>query len=244
MGQRRNIAIPSQQFAEDNKAMVLGASSTQKDLISGNYIYLANDSYLFWLTAAGDPYAYIIMDASDVLNISNYETSGEIILSITTATDTHIGIQLREDPVTAEDLQVVFPVETRLTAPKIIIDHDGTYAYTYVPLSAPLTSATWAVAAGNKTSANNGTIDLSSVFSVPAGVKAVDVRVSVSSSTPGDRLRLGPSSGQTDHLVCRCQANGIYNDNSGTVNCDSSGDIYATITGTITCLIEIWGYYI
>ena len=221
-----------------DKTLILATSKAK----AGNTFYLKNNELIYWLSSDETGDAYIIYDSSDNLSIANLQTSGEIFIVIASATDTQIPIQFREDPVTAEDLQVVFPVETRLTAPKIIIDHGGTYAYTYVPLSAPLTSTAWDGDA--KTSANDGILDLSSVFSAPAGIKAINCSISQVSGTPGTTMRLGPSSSQPSQLICRTQVASVSANNSGTVNCDSNGDVYVTISAALTALIEIWGYYI
>ena len=242
MGQRRNISNPSQQFANDNKTMVLGAATTQKDITSGNYIYLNNNSYLFWDESSGSPGAFLIMSDLDVLTMANYVAG--IDFYIATATAAIKVIRIKEDPVTAEDVQVTFPDTVRITAGgKVIIDHNGTYAYTYVPLASPLTSTSWD--GDSKTSANDGILDLSSVFSAPAGIKAASVRMSCQAGTVGHHVRLGPSDTYDAQLICRPQATGVTADAYGTVNCDANGDFYVTINGSPTSVyIEIWGYYI
>jgi hypothetical protein len=107
-------------------------------------------------------------------------------------------------------------------------------------LTTPLTSTSWD--GDSKTSANNGTIDLSAVFGVPAGVTAVLVRLSARSTSVTDYGLLGPSSGQPNALVARTQVANIYIDTMGIVPCDGSGDMYFTASGTVLTIIEIWGY--
>ena len=221
--------------------MVLGASTIGASG-SGSNIFIANSNYLFWRTAWRHCDGYLNYDNNDNLIMANIQTGSEIFIVIASATDTQIPIQFREDPVTAEDLQVVFPVEARLTAPKIIIDHNGTYAYTYVPLASPLTSTSWD--GDSKTSANDGIIDLSSVFSAPAGIKAIEVRVFCNIAATSSFLQFGPTSSYDDQLTTISEVAGNV-DKSGKVNCDSNGDIYVKVTGTVTNVyLQIWGYYI
>ena len=222
-----------------DKTLILATSKAK----AGNTFYLKNNELIYWLSSDETGDAYIIYDSSDNLSIANLQTSGEIFIVIATATDTQIPIQFREDPVTAEDLQVVFPVETRLTAPKIIIDHGGTYAYTYVPLSAPLTSTSWD--GDSKTSANNGIIDLSSVFGAPAGIKAVQVKIFCTVSAASSYIYFGPTSSNPNQLLAIGNAASDNVDQTGIVNCDSNGDIYVTVQGTVSStILQIWGYYI
>ena len=221
-----------------DKTLILATSKAK----AGNTFYLKNGELIYWLSSDETGDAYIIYDSSDNLSIANLQTSGEIFIVIASATDTQIPIQFREDPVTAEDLQVVFPVEARLTAPKIIIDHNGTYAYTYVPLASPLTSTSWD--GDSKTSANDGIIDLSSVFSAPAGIKAIEARVFCNIAATTSFLQFGPTSSYDDQLTTISGVTGNV-DKSGKINCDSNGDIYVKVTGTVTNVyLQIWGYYI
>jgi hypothetical protein len=122
--------------------------------------------------------------------------------------------------------------------------HHSTYnldAHMMHYLTTALTSTSWD--GDSKTSGNNGTIDLSAVFGVPAGVKAVLVRLSARSATPSTSYALlGPSSAQNDALVSRVQVANTWQDSSGVVPCNASGDIYFTCGGTCDIVIEIWGY--
>ncbi len=97
---------------------------------------------------------------------------------------------------------------------------------------------------------NDQTIDLSASFGLPAGIKAVNVTLVISSNsgTTSDEVWLGPSSSPSDNqLSCRAM-NGVNQQYvSGIVNCDSNGDVYLTILNAATTVrvwIEIWGYYI
>ncbi|MBE2222114.1 MAG: hypothetical protein IAF02_11265 [Anaerolineae bacterium] len=131
-------------------------------------------------------------------------------------------------------------VAAKLAQTSTIINHAT--ASTYVPLPSGLIAAAWD--GTTKTSANNGTIDLSSVFGLPANIKAVTARLAVKSASLDHRLTLGPSSTATDQLVCRTQNVNQLVENSGIINCDDNGDIYAYVVGTITVYLRIWGYWI
>ena len=116
----------------------------------------------------------------------------------------------------------------------------GKLVYPMHYLTASLTSTSWD--GDSKTAANNGTIDLSAVFGVPAGVKAVLVRLSAQSSSVGNVAQLGPSSGQNNAVFARTQVTNVYSDSFGLVPCDANGDVYFTCVGTCNVNIQIWGY--
>ena len=114
---------------------------------------------------------------------------------------------------------------------------------------APLTSTAWD---GDSFSTTAKTlIDLSAVFGVPAGVKAVDVKVMIRDSASGSYgalIVLSPNS--TSYSGKAFQCGGLPNDSmhraSAIVPCNSDGDIYyqldASGAGTLDVWIEIWGY--
>lgn len=118
--------------------------------------------------------------------------------------------------------------------------------YIYVPLSTPLTSTSWD--GDNKTSSNNGTIDLSSVFGVPAGIKAVKLSVQLQCNTAGKYANFGINSTYNYMLGQIIQVANAKIVMQGDVNCDSNGDIYfATDAATgseMSVYVRIWGYYI
>jgi hypothetical protein len=116
----------------------------------------------------------------------------------------------------------------------------------------PATSAAWSVSARSTTAKT--LIDLSAVFGVPAGARAVLVRFacrdsdSAASATslyailsPNDTPASGP-------LILR--PNGAPNDSTreqcAVVPCTADGDIYfqcqASGAGTMDITLEIWGY--
>jgi len=109
-------------------------------------------------------------------------------------------------------------------------------------LQASLTSTSWDGDA--KADASDGTIDLSADFGVPAGVKAVMVRLAAEDETVGVAAYLGPSAGERAVQIVT-QVADEFIVNSGVVPCDSSGDIYWFTNGELDqVFIEIFGYWI
>ncbi|MDO8683474.1 MAG: hypothetical protein Q7N50_08335 [Armatimonadota bacterium] len=124
--------------------------------------------------------------------------------------------------------------------------------YVFVPLTSPLTSTSWD---GDSFSTTAPTlIDLSAVFGVPAGVKAVYLSVVIndsgSAATADVNISFYPASGGIFAHVVYC--GGIANDAmaaaQGIVPCDANGDVYYSITasgvGTLDVRIRIFGYWI
>ena len=116
-------------------------------------------------------------------------------------------------------------------------------------LSTPLTSTSWD---GDSFSTTAKTlIDLSAVFGVPAGVKAVYVLVRVNDSASAGTdcyLILSPNNTAASGFQSRPygRANDAYESHSFIVPCDANGDIYYQIlasgAGTFDVLIQVWGY--
>jgi len=119
----------------------------------------------------------------------------------------------------------------------------------WVHLTTPLTSTDWDGDAHSTT--DKTVIDLSAVFGVPAGVKAVLIRWVIRDSgaaatdctlylSPVDTTLVGPGGGDC-HPVNDRQSRG-----SSVVPCDSAGDIYYQISasgaGTFDAVLQIWGY--
>ena len=123
----------------------------------------------------------------------------------------------------------------------------------FVPLTTPLTSTSWD---GDSFSTTGKTlIDLSSVFGVPAGVKAVMVQLLSrdSGSAVSTNIFFGVSPNNVDAScpimsVTRGLPNDTLNYSVGICPCDVNGDIYyqvvASGTGTMDCWIRIWGYWL
>ena len=114
----------------------------------------------------------------------------------------------------------------------------------------PLTSTSWDGDAYSTTAKTK--IDLSAVFSVPAGVRAVlaHTRIRDSGSAGGSYfLALSPNDTAGSGLTNRVEfvPNDTRLEQTMIVPCDSSGDIYyqigASDTGTMDVWIEIWGYW-
>ncbi len=121
---------------------------------------------------------------------------------------------------------------------------------TFIPLSIPLTSTSWDGDSFSTTAAT--LIDLSAVFSVPAGVRAISVSVAFRDSASAANevaINLGPAAAVG---ALEIRASGIANDfwtaGSGIVPCDANGDIYYTITAsgasTAEVTMRIWGYWL
>jgi hypothetical protein len=122
----------------------------------------------------------------------------------------------------------------------------------FVPLTSPLTSESWD---GDSFSTTAKTlIDLSAVFSVPAGVSAVLVRAWArdSGSAAGiAALALSPND-TAGTTAIGCDLSSLANDaimsQAGICPCNTDGDIYyqvvATGEGTLDAWIQIWGYWL
>ena len=123
----------------------------------------------------------------------------------------------------------------------------------FVALTTPLTSTSWD---GDSFSTTSKTlIDLSSVFGVPDGVKAVLVQLisNDSGSAGSTSIFFGVSPNNTAYsLEILSVSRGLPNDTlnyvTGICSCDSNGDIYYQIdasgSGTMDCYLRIWGYWL
>ena len=118
-------------------------------------------------------------------------------------------------------------------------------------LTTPLTSTSWDGDSYSTTAKTK--IDLSEVFGVPAGIKAVLVKVALRDSGSAAASCVfelsGVSSGTKYSLTA--QASPIadrFAYYSGIVPCDANGDVYYQIaasgTGTMDVFLEIWGYWL
>ena len=97
-------------------------------------------------------------------------------------------------------------------------------------------------------------IDLSVVFGVPAGVKAVLVRLaardSASYANAGLYISLSPTDAAGGAAILRPAGivNDVYTDGMFIVPCDANGDVYYQIaasgTGTMEVFLKIWGYWL
>ena len=98
-------------------------------------------------------------------------------------------------------------------------------------------------------------IDLSAVFGLPAGIRAVYMRVRIrdSGSAAGStspRVTLGPTNvaGAGPSVVAAGRANDAFEDQCLWIPCDPNGDIYyevdASGAGTLDLWLRPWGYMI
>lgn len=122
-------------------------------------------------------------------------------------------------------------------------------------LLAPLTSVSWTGSTHSTTAKT--LIDLSAVFGVPAGVKAVAVRTFVKDSASsgatnfGYYLLLSPNNtaGSGDYGASpNGMPDSVWHYDQGIVGCDANGDIYYQIVasgaGTFAVYIQILGYWL
>lgn len=113
----------------------------------------------------------------------------------------------------------------------------------FVPLTTPLTSTSWD--GDTKGVGDRAIVDLSAVFGVPAGVKAVLMSIQTQGNAANDYIRFGPDSGNNFTLVCRTQVAGVIAHASGIVPCDANGDVYCFPSGTVESVyVWIWGYWL
>ena len=121
----------------------------------------------------------------------------------------------------------------------------------FIALTTQLTSTSWDGDSFSTTAKTK--IDLSAVFGVPAGVKAVLVKVALRDSGSAAASCVfqlsGVSSGTKYSLTA--QASPIadrFAYYSGIVPCDANGDVYYQInasgSATMDVYLEIWGYWL
>jgi hypothetical protein len=119
----------------------------------------------------------------------------------------------------------------------------GTYAVAPMCyLATPLTSTSWD--GDSKTSANAGTIDLSSVFSAPANIKAVLVQAQVACQAATNYVTFGPTITYKNALNLIGRDPDYGAEALSVVPCNTNGDIYVDVSGTAAVVLKIWGYAI
>lgn len=263
MGTGRKTSSGVQRFNDDNKQMVLGSSAVNQQLWGVDLVVLGNNKFVYFRDSVdGALYGAIHMDTNNLFIIGNYYPGKDLQLLFRDSLGGQYYLAWREHDsdqiaMLRHDHDWFITADGTLTLETesgsdgdLIADIDGAIEFTaggvrqtmYVPLTTPLTNTSWD-GDDTKTSGNNGTIDLSSVFGAPPGIKAVNLHVLVYSSSVGDSMTLGPGSGKNQAL-CRVDVasqNIIY---QPVVNCDSNGDIYAAFAGSVIVKIEIWGYWI
>ncbi len=115
----------------------------------------------------------------------------------------------------------------------------------FVPLAAPLTSTSWDGDA--KATTDSASIDLSSVFGAPAGIKAVYVEMEIADASVGTPCSLAPTATYvgTPALTIYTYVANQYSAATGIIPCDANGDIYFKCwSNTDNVTIRIWGYWI
>ena len=123
----------------------------------------------------------------------------------------------------------------------------------FIALTTPLTSTAWDGDAFSTTAKTK--IDLSVVFGVPAGVKAVLVQLLSrdSGSANSNVIFFGVGPNDVDAScpvmsVSRGLPNDVIDYAVAICPCDANGDIYYQIvasgSGTMDCWIRIWGYWL
>lgn len=113
----------------------------------------------------------------------------------------------------------------------------------FIQLTTPLTSTSWD--GDTKTTSDRATVDLSDVFGVPAGVKAVLMSIQTQADAENDYIRFGPDSTYNYALVCRTAVASQIAHAFGVVPCDANGDVYCYPSGTIeNVYVWIWGYWL
>jgi len=105
------------------------------------------------------------------------------------------------------------------------------------------TSTSWD---GDAKNGADGVIDLSAVFGVPAGVKAIAARLAVKDETIGVYGALWTTSVDTDQGIAQItQAANIYNNVAGVVECDGNGDVYWEQSGEFDAVFfGVLGYWL
>jgi hypothetical protein len=121
----------------------------------------------------------------------------------------------------------------------------------FIALTTQLTSTSWDGDSFSTTAKTK--IDLSAVFGVPAGVKAVLVKVALRDSGSAAASCVfqlsGISSGTKYSLTAQASPiNDRYAYFNGIVPCDANGDVYYQInasgSATMDVYLEIWGYWL
>jgi len=121
----------------------------------------------------------------------------------------------------------------------------------FIALTTPLTSTSWDGDSFSTTAKTK--IDLSAVFGVPAGVKAVLVKVALRDSGSAAASCVfqlsGVSSGTNYSLTAIASPIADrFAYYSGIVPCDANGDVYYQInasgSATMDVYLEIWGYWL
>ena len=135
------------------------------------------------------------------------------------------------------------PGTDNLVVDGTIKDGSGNFYGRPVFLTTPKTSDSWD--GDTKTTDDRATVDLSAVFGVPAGIKAVLMSIQTQADAVNEYIRFGPNSTYNYALICRTSVASQIAHAMGIVPCDSNGDVYCYPSGTIEGVqVWIWGYWL
>ena len=125
----------------------------------------------------------------------------------------------------------------------------GVVQQQFIPLTTPLSSTSWDGDSRSTTAAT--LIDLSAVFGVPAGVKAVLAKIVARDSVAigtNNWFQIGPSATQTGFVTCWTIGGDLWFSQTAVCPCDANGDIYfqcnASGASTLEVVIVIEGYWL
>jgi hypothetical protein len=110
-------------------------------------------------------------------------------------------------------------------------------------LTTPKTSTDWD--GDTKTTTDRAILDLSTVFGLPAGIKAVLMSIQTQADAANEYIRFGPNSTYNYVLTCRTTVASQIAHAIGIVPCDSNGDVYCYPSGTVENVYAwVWGYWL
>ncbi|PJF23580.1 MAG: hypothetical protein CUN56_00005, partial [Phototrophicales bacterium] len=117
---------------------------------------------------------------------------------------------------------------------------ENTTGHIYVPFrTGPVQPTGWA-----GTSKTSGTYTLTAAdLGVPSNAAAIAIQIGITGGTTGNSLAIGYAS-YVDAIFAQIQSGLTIAFASGVTNLDTSGQITASVSGTINCYIRIIGYYI
>jgi hypothetical protein len=113
--------------------------------------------------------------------------------------------------------------------------------YVFVPLGSALMNSGYD---GDAVAASSW-LTLTSLFNVPAGVKAIAALVTARDETVGVAFCLGPDSSNYMAVCGYTQVASVYANGSGVVPCDANGNVYLYLGSEVDNIyVRIWGYFI
>ena len=224
---------------------------------------------LFTITLKNASYGTInIYDNSDVLN-AQFTQAGGLTLKHGLYVGNAAGTPTEDDIITDGSVNVGTglyvgnaagtPVDNAVVADGDIYyfgnlipqrNSTGYYGYAYVPLTVPLTSTSWD---GDARSDEGWTaIDLQTVFSAPAGIKAVTcfimVRDSGTHPLTAEYFALAAANAGTTQVGIHPHGSDMLQDCAGVCACDANGDIWYTCNASGSSTMDVWlyitGYFI